>query len=123
MTPRHKPHPAKSRVTDWLIDNRMRYCDSCGIGIGIKQLMKWKKIRTGMCPFCNRPLILREKYEYWRLPDNHIYSIKMLDGRITGMHGPIRQEKATGGNQGYFWYSADIEKIEWIRSQPHISLA
>ncbi len=44
----------------------------------------------------------------------------MLDGRIVGIHGPIRQEKATDGNQGYFWYSADNEKIEWIRSQPHV---
>jgi len=123
MAPIYKARSAKSRVTDWLIDKRMRNCDSCGVGIGIKSLKEWHRIRTGMCPFCNRLLVLKEKYEYWGLLNSHIYSIRIMDGVITGVHGPLRQARATRSNQGHFQYSADNEKIERIKEQQHIIIA
>jgi len=63
MSPKRKVYSAKSRVADWLIDNRMRYCGSCEVGIGIKSLKTWHEMKTGMCPFCKKPLILRKKGE------------------------------------------------------------
>ena len=120
MTPQHKSRVVKSLVIDWLIDKRMRYCDSCEVGIGLIPLKKWAIIRTGTCPFCKRLLVLKEKYEYWGLLNGNIYSIRTMDGRITGVHGPLRQAKATRSNQGHFQYSADSEKIEQIKERQHV---
>ena len=81
------------------------------------------RIKNGTCRFCNGPLVLKEKYEYWGLLNGNIYSVRMMDGTITGICGPLRKAKATSSNQGHFQYSADDEKIERLKRQQHVVIS
>lgn len=50
------------------IDRAMRFCDTCGVAMGIMPLNEYKERfihHKGLCPFCGKPAINEDKEELW----------------------------------------------------------